>query len=69
MSYEGCKSPLMHSKKSTKDRRMFKFSVEGKIHNVGKFMGLENATKKAEEYSKQINKPVKLIEIFREGGF
>ena len=52
-------------KHSKDDRRIFKFLVDGEIQNIGKFIGLINATKKAEEYSKQISKPVELMEIFK----
>lgn len=57
------------TKKEIQDKRVYSFLVleddQWIKHNVGKFIGLENATKKAEEYSRQINKQVKLIELFR----
>ena len=51
-----------HKVEYAKDRRRFRLSVDGELHNVGVFRGEESALRAAAAYSKQIGRPVDIKE-------
>jgi len=59
--YDKYGRPIYKTWERKKDRRRFKLTVDGEIHNVGVFLGEEDAKEAAEHYSKQIGKPASYI--------